>query len=73
MAQLIQDLTILLLVSLPITVLFHRFNLPTVVGFLVAGMLIGPSGLGLIGDVESVEHLAEIGVILLLLDRKSVV
>ncbi|CCQ90048.1 Kef-type potassium transporter [Nitrospina gracilis 3/211] len=66
MAQLIQDLTILLLVSLPITVLFHRFKLPTVVGFLVTGMLIGPHGLGLIGDLESVEHLAEIGVILLL-------
>ncbi|CAI2716904.1 monovalent cation:proton antiporter family protein [Nitrospina watsonii] len=66
MGQLIQDLTILLLVSLPITVLFHRFKLPTVVGFLIAGVLIGPNGLALIGELESVEHLAEIGVILLL-------
>lgn len=66
MAQLIQDLTILLLVSLPITILFHRFHLPTVVGFLVAGMLIGPNGLALISELHSVEQLAEIGVILLL-------
>lgn len=66
MAQLIQDLTILLLVSLPITLLFHRFHLPTVVGFLVAGMLIGPNGLALISELHSVEQLAEIGVILLL-------
>ena len=35
-------------------------------GYLVAGVLIGPHGWQLIGDIESVEHLAEIGVILLL-------
>jgi len=66
MAQTIQDLTILLLVSLPIILLFHKFKLPSVVGFLLAGMLIGPYGFQLIHDPESVEQLAEIGVILLL-------
>ncbi len=35
-------------------------------GFLIAGILIGPHGLGLIGNPASVENLAEIGVILLL-------
>jgi len=35
-------------------------------GFLIAGILIGPHGLGLIGDPSSVENLAEIGIILLL-------
>lgn len=35
-------------------------------GYLIAGVLIGPYGLQLIEDVESVKHLAEIGVILLL-------
>ncbi len=62
----IQDLTILLLVSLPINVLFHRLKLPSVIGYLIAGILIGPHGLQLIGDPESVESLAEIGVVLLL-------
>ncbi len=35
-------------------------------GYLVAGVLIGPSGGQLIGDIDSVKHLAELGVILLL-------
>ena len=66
MEHLIKDLTLLLLVSLPINIAFHRIRLPSIMGFLVAGVLIGPNGLQLIDDLESVKHLAEIGVILLL-------
>ncbi|MEE9258704.1 MAG: cation:proton antiporter [Nitrospinaceae bacterium] len=66
MAHLIKDLTILLLVSLPINIIFHRVKLPSVMGFLIAGVIIGPHGLQMIGDPQSVEVLAEIGVILLL-------
>jgi CPA2 family monovalent cation:H+ antiporter-2 len=66
MPQIIQDLALLLLVSLPINVLFHRIRLPSIMGFLIAGILIGPHGLGWIGNPASVENLAEIGVILLL-------
>ena len=49
-----------------INLLFHEIKLPSVMGYLLAGVLIGPYGLQLIEDVEAVEHLAEIGVILLL-------
>ncbi|MFQ5672066.1 MAG: cation:proton antiporter [Nitrospinales bacterium] len=63
---LIQDLLILLLVSLPINIAFHKVKLPSVMGFLIAGILIGPNGLRWIGDPHSVEALAEIGVVLLL-------
>ncbi len=66
MEQIIKDLAILLLVSLPINIVFHKIKLPSIMGFLVAGMIIGPSGLQLIEATESVEKLAEIGVILLL-------
>ncbi len=66
MAEIIQDLTLLLLVSLPINLLFHKIKWPSIMGYLVAGVLIGPHALGLISDPESVEHLAEIGVILLM-------
>jgi monovalent cation:H+ antiporter-2, CPA2 family len=66
MVSLIEDLAILLLVSLPINLLFHKIKLPSVMGYLIAGVLIGPYGWQLIGDVGSVKHLAEIGVILLL-------
>jgi len=43
-----------------------RLRIPTVAGLLVAGALIGPSGLGFVTEVEAVERFAEIGVVLLL-------
>ena len=66
MHHIIKDLTILLAVSLPINILFHKIKLPSVMGFLIAGVLIGPYGLHWVNDTESVKNLAEIGVILLL-------
>ena len=66
MVHLIEDLAVLLLVSLPINLFFHKIKLPSVMGYLIAGVLIGPYGLKLISDVASVKELAEIGVILLL-------
>jgi CPA2 family monovalent cation:H+ antiporter-2 len=63
---LIQDLTLLLLVSLPINIFFHRVKIPSTAGFLIAGILIGPHGLHWIANPESVKNLAEIGVVLLL-------
>jgi monovalent cation:H+ antiporter-2, CPA2 family len=44
----------------------HRLRLPPVIGLLVTGMLIGPSGLRLLGEQEAVEVSAEIGVVFLL-------
>jgi CPA2 family monovalent cation:H+ antiporter-2 len=44
----------------------HRFRLVPIVGFLLAGVLIGPHALGLVKDVELVSSAAEVGVILLL-------
>ncbi len=46
--------------------LFKRLGLGSVLGYLVAGALIGPHGLRLIPDVDEVGHLAELGVVLLL-------
>ncbi|HWT03561.1 MAG TPA: cation:proton antiporter [Pyrinomonadaceae bacterium] len=63
---LLGDLLLLLLVSVPITFLFSRLRLPTIVGFMITGVLIGPYGFGLIKDVHAIEVLAEIGVVLLL-------
>ncbi len=51
------------LVAVP---LFRRLGFGAVLGYLAAGMLIGPWGLGLIGDVESVLQFSEIGVVFLL-------
>jgi CPA2 family monovalent cation:H+ antiporter-2 len=63
---LLGDLLLLLLASVPIAFLFHRLRLPTTVGFMITGIVIGPYGLGLIRDVHAIEVLAEIGVVLLL-------
>jgi monovalent cation:proton antiporter-2 (CPA2) family protein len=45
---------------------FKRLGLGSILGFLVAGALIGPSMLGLIPEAEEVRHIAEFGVVLLL-------
>ncbi|HWO89698.1 MAG TPA: cation:proton antiporter, partial [Gemmatimonadales bacterium] len=63
---LLRDLVVLVAVSVPVVLAAHRLRIPSVVGFLLAGVAIGPSGLGLIGDPEAVRRLAEIGVVLLL-------
>lgn len=46
--------------------LFKRLGLGAVLGYLFAGLLIGPSGLGLIAGVERVLHVSEFGVVLLM-------
>ncbi|HEY9281925.1 MAG TPA: cation:proton antiporter [Pyrinomonadaceae bacterium] len=63
---LLRDLLLLLLASVPIAFLFHRLRLPTIVGFMITGVVIGPYGLGLMRDAHAIEALAEIGVVLLL-------
>ena len=60
------DLTLLVGMAIPIVALAHRASIPSLVGFLIAGILVGPSGLGLIGNTGEVEFLAELGVALLL-------
>ncbi len=44
----------------------NRIRIPTIVGFLLAGLLVGPYGLSMVHSVEAVETMAEIGVVLLL-------
>ncbi len=46
--------------------LAQRMGLGSVLGYLLAGVAIGPWGLGLISDVEAILHFAEFGVVLLL-------
>jgi glutathione-regulated potassium-efflux system protein KefB len=46
--------------------LFRRLGLGSVLGYLVAGIVIGPSVMGLVGDTRDVRGVAELGVVLLL-------
>ena len=63
---LLQDILILLGFSVVIVFVLQRLKLPSIIGFLLTGVIIGPYGLSLINAVEQVEILSEIGVILLL-------
>ncbi len=60
------ELVALFVISVAIAYLCYRIRLVPVVGFLLAGVLIGPHALGLVSDQALVDTLAEIGVILLL-------
>ncbi len=46
--------------------LAQRFGLGSVLGYLLAGVAIGPWGMGLISDVDAILHFSELGVVLLL-------
>src|ERR1700759_1492555 len=50
-------------IAIPI---FRRFKLGSVLGYLTAGIIIGPGGLGLIDNVETTSEIAELGIVLLM-------
>src|SRR5687768_3463014 len=63
---LLNDLLVVFIVAAAVVFLFHKLRLPAVVGLLAAGVLVGPSGLKLVREVENVRLLSEIGVVVLL-------
>ena len=60
------DSAIFLAAAVIFVPLFRRFGLGSVLGYLAAGIVIGPWGFKFIGDVESIFHFSEFGVVLLL-------
>ena len=62
----LSDLLLLLGLALGSAWLSRRLHQSPIVGYLLTGMLVGPSGLHLLGRLHDVEILAEVGVILLL-------
>ena len=62
----LRDLVVLFGASIAVVYGFNRLRLPAVVGFLVAGALLGPYGLDVVDNVARVEVFAEVGVVLLL-------
>lgn len=63
---LLQDIVVLLGFSVIVVLVLQRFKMPSILGFLITGIIIGPFGFGLIENNEQVEILSEIGVILLM-------
>ncbi len=62
----LSEAVVVLAAAVAVVLLSTRLRIPPVVGFLISGMLIGPSGLALVAETEEVEVFAEIGVVLLL-------
>jgi CPA2 family monovalent cation:H+ antiporter-2 len=62
----LKTLVIIFGVSASVIFLLHKLRVPSIVGFLTAGVLLGPHGFGLVRDIREVELLAEVGIILLL-------
>ncbi|WP_029415979.1 monovalent cation:proton antiporter-2 (CPA2) family protein [Brevundimonas bacteroides] len=56
----------LLAVAVVAVPLFKRFGLGAVLGYLAAGLIIGPFGIGMVQDAEAVLHVAELGVVMFL-------
>jgi glutathione-regulated potassium-efflux system protein KefB len=65
-ADVLSSGVILLGAALLAVLVFRKLGLGAVLGYLVAGIVIGPDGLALIGDAETMLGFAEIGIILLL-------
>ncbi len=59
-------LAILLATAVVLVPLSRRFGFGSVLGYLLGGALIGPSGLGLITDVHAIASVSELGVVMLL-------
>lgn len=66
--ELIKDLALILLVGAFVTIIFKRIKQPLVLGYIIAGFLVGPhfGYIPTIVDNENIETFAEIGVIMLL-------
>ncbi|MDC0713675.1 monovalent cation:proton antiporter-2 (CPA2) family protein [Stigmatella sp. ncwal1] len=64
--SLLQQALVFLTAAVVAVPLFKKLGLGSVLGYLTAGMVIGPWGIGAVPDVESILHFSEFGVVLLL-------
>jgi len=60
------DILAILLATVVVVPAFHAIRLGAILGYLTAGVILGPWGLGVIDEVEKIRHLGEFGVIFLL-------
>lgn len=63
---LLKEIVIVMGIALPIILLFQKLKVPSILGFLIAGIIVGPSAFNLLSSHHEVELLSEIGIIFLL-------
>ncbi len=67
-AEFIQDLAVIMLIAGIVTIIFHYFRQPVVLGYILAGVIIGPHTppFELIQDDRTIKIVAELGVVFLM-------
>ncbi|MFC1730709.1 cation:proton antiporter [candidate division KSB1 bacterium] len=63
---LLKDIVVIFGMAIAVLFIGHKLRVPSVVGFLLTGIFVGPYAFGLVNSVHEVEILAEIGIVLLL-------
>ena len=64
--DLLKGIVIIFGLSTVVNFLFTKIKFPTILGYLLTGILVGPSVLGIIGNSGDIQLIAEIGVVMLL-------
>jgi len=62
----LKDIVIIFALSTFVNLVFSRIRIPTIIGYLLTGIIAGPYALALIQSIHEIELMAEIGIILLL-------
>ncbi len=62
----LEEVVLFLVATVIIVPLFQRLRVSPILGFLGVGIMVGPSGFGLVGDAEGVRALAQLGIVFLL-------
>ncbi|MHC4607396.1 MAG: cation:proton antiporter [Planctomycetota bacterium] len=62
----LKDLLVIFAIGVAVAFVLRKIGVPSIAGFIVAGIVVGPGILGVVDDVHEVEVFAEIGVVLLL-------
>jgi len=65
-SELLKDLVVVFALAIVTVVVLRRVGVPSIAGFILAGIFVGPNVLGVVGDAHEVEVLADVGVSLLL-------
>ncbi|MDO5537096.1 MAG: cation:proton antiporter [Desulfovibrionaceae bacterium] len=65
-ATILTQILVIFLLAVLVNIVCTRFKLPVIVGFLLTGVLAGPSLLGLVHDIEFIEDVADLGVAMLM-------
>jgi CPA2 family monovalent cation:H+ antiporter-2 len=62
----LKNIVIIFALSTFVNFLFTKIKVPTILGYLLTGIIVGPSLLGIISSPDEIELMVEIGVVMLL-------